>query len=203
MVGRLLKSMSDALLQFEAVYLSTIWRRPPPPEWIPIVVQSSAIEQTRQSSPFDINNIFDGFLWGVPVCRRSAEKRMMRKYGANNWTNGRKLILPHLKVCGSCGHYHEDGRLCPHCYAKVKAETSNMQEQMIKELGIKPVDKEVVILYEGEKQQHNDEFFQGKRIVEMNKPRPHWFSKNLLQKTGPVTEQGNSEASAIKPHDLG
>jgi hypothetical protein len=45
------------------------------------------------------------------------------------------------------------------CYSKVKAETTVLQEQMIQELGIKPVEKEVAILYQGEKNQFNDEFF--------------------------------------------
>jgi hypothetical protein len=45
------------------------------------------------------------------------------------------------------------------CYSKVKAETTILQEQMIKELGINPVEKEVAIVYQGEKNQFNDEFF--------------------------------------------
>lgn len=35
-----------------------------------------------------------------------------------------------------------------------------MQEKMVQELGIDPVEKEVVIVYQGEKQEHGDEFFQ-------------------------------------------
>ena len=35
-----------------------------------------------------------------------------------------------------------------------------MQEKMVQELGINPVEKEVVIVYQGEKQEHGDEFFQ-------------------------------------------
>ena len=31
---------------------------------------------------------------------------------------------------------------------------------MIEELGLNPIEKEVVILYKGEKQEHSDEFFQ-------------------------------------------
>ena len=46
------------------------------------------------------------------------------------------------------------------CYEKVKTETSAMQEKMVQELGINPVEKEVVIVYQGEKQEHGDEFFQ-------------------------------------------
>ena len=35
-----------------------------------------------------------------------------------------------------------------------------MQEKMINELGINPIDKEVAIVYEGEAQEHPDEFFE-------------------------------------------
>nr|CAG4635186.1 EOG090X0IGM [Alona affinis] len=211
MALRLLKSFNEALLQFEAVYIAPIlWRKPPPPELLmPVAVQSNlaALQQQPPPKPFDINSIFDGFLWGAPTFRRSVERRMMRKYGAENWETGKKLIpiRKDLKPCVSCGHYHEAGRLCPNCYAKIKAETTAIQEEMVKELGLNPVDKEVVIMYEGEKQEHDDEFFQGKRIVEMKKTRPAWFSKNLLQKSGPAAEAGGSsdEATAIKPHNLG
>ena len=37
----------------------------------------------------------------------------------------------------------------------------------------------------------------------MDKPRPSWFSKNLLQKSGPVSEVTSGEVTAIKPHNLG
>lgn len=95
---------------------------------------------------------------------------------------------------------------------------------MVQELGLNPIEKEVAIVYQGEKQQFDDDFFQvihfqktcsifpcklisliflqNKKVVEMEKPRPKWFSRNLLQKTGPATELGN-ETTAIKPHDLG
>lgn len=45
------------------------------------------------------------------------------------------------------------------CYSKVKEETSALQEQMIKEQGLNPIDKEIAILYKGEKQQYSDDFF--------------------------------------------
>lgn len=119
MAVRLLRSLHEALLQFEAVYITPIlWRRPPPPELlIPVVVRSNlaALQQERPpSQPFDLKEIFDGFLWGAPTFRRSVERRMMRKYGAENWETGKKLIpiRKDLKPCVSCGHFHEDGRLC-------------------------------------------------------------------------------------------
>nr|SVE75501.1 EOG090X0IGM [Daphnia dolichocephala] len=202
MAGPILKYLSDALLKFEYVYLTPLLSRPPVPQWMPVLAQSSQ-QSLEKNTPFDINSIFDGFLWGVPTCRRSVEKRMMRKFGAPNWHN--KLILPRkdIKTCGACGDHHEVGRLCPNCYSKVKAETAVIQEKMVKELGLDPVDKEVAIVYQGEKNQFDDEFFKGKNIVEMEKPRPKWFSKNLLQKSGPNSNLSNTETTVIKPHDLG
>lgn len=189
MVGHFLRSLSRALLQFEAVYVTPLWRKPPRPELIPIMVQSASaqLESAMQGTggSFDINSIFDGFLWGAPTYRRSVEKREMRKYGAENWSTGRKLIpiRKDLKTCYTCGHYHEDGRLCrklrtnlviitvfifisecfyrlANCYAKIREETKAMQEKMVNELGLEPIDKDVVIMYDGEKHEHDDEFFQ-------------------------------------------
>ncbi|XP_046635367.1 39S ribosomal protein L32, mitochondrial-like [Daphnia pulicaria] len=199
MAGQILKRWADALVHFEYVYLNAFLRQPHTPQWIPLLVQPTQ-ELVHKNESFNINSIFDGFLWGVPTCRRSAEKRMMRKYGSPQWHN--KLILPRkdIKVCGTCGHYHEEKCLCPNCYSKVKAETTILQEQMIKELGINPVEKEVAIVYQGEKNQFNDEFFKDNKVIEVEKPRPKWFSKNLLQKSNANV---TIETSTIKPHDLG
>nr|CAG4646703.1 EOG090X0IGM [Macrothrix elegans] len=204
MAGSILRSITEAISHLEYVILAGLGRRPPPAlEYIPALVCSTE-QAVTQKAPFDINSIFDGFLWGVPTCRRSAEKRMMRKFGAPNWHN--KLILPkkNLKECNACGHYHEERRLCPNCYAKVMEETKAMQEKIIAQLGINPIEKDVAVVYEGEKRQFDDEFLKTRNIVEMEKPRPRWFSKNLLQKSGSAAvEQGSSEATAIKPHELG
>lgn len=77
-------------------------------------------------------------------------------------------------------------------------ETKAMQEKIQNELGLEPINKEVVVLYQGEKDGKPTEFFEGKRIVEMEKPRPSWFSKNLLQET---TQQPAS-TSDVKPSQL-
>nr|CAG4644448.1 EOG090X0IGM [Lepidurus arcticus] len=144
--------------------------------------------------------IFDGFLHAVPTCRRTVEKRWCRKYGARNW--GWKILTPKydIKTCLNCGHHHEAGRLCPHCYGKVKAETKVLQEAMVNEFGLRPIDKEVAVLYEGEKEQVSDDFLVSKRVVEMKKPRPAWFTKNLLQKT--LTTESDASA-VVKPSQLG
>lgn len=74
-----------------------------------------------------------------------------------------------------------------------------MQDQIQNELKLEPVEKEVVVLYQGEKVGKLEEFFKGKRIVEMQKERPAWFSKNLLQET----TQKNATTKEVKPSDLG
>lgn len=73
-----------------------------------------------------------------------------------------------------------------------------MQEKIQENLGLDPVDKEVIVLYEGEKAEQSAEELKGKRIVEMKKPRPMWFTKNLLQKS----TQQLSETKEVKPSDL-
>lgn len=41
--------------------------------------------------------------------------------------------------------------IAAHCYEKVRVETELMQEKIQKELGLNPVDQEVIVLYDGEK----------------------------------------------------
>lgn len=119
MASNLVRSIEAVLKQLEHVFLTPFGPRPPV-EMIPVFAQTSGLSQKRET--FDLRSIFDGFLWGVPTCRRTAEKRMMRKYGAANWHN--KLILPRkdLKPCGSCGHYHEENRLCRKYKRKVRTQ---------------------------------------------------------------------------------
>ncbi|CAG9766848.1 unnamed protein product [Ceutorhynchus assimilis] len=141
----------------------------------------------------------DGFLFAVPKHRRSIEKRWKRKFGNPDYDL--KILLPRkdIRTCNSCGDDHEAGVLCPTCYKKVIDETKLMQEAIQKELKLEPVEQEVVVMYEGEKDNQPQEYWKGKRIVEMPKPRPQWFSENLLQKT---TQKG-ADTSDVKPSELG
>lgn len=45
------------------------------------------------------------------------------------------------------------------CYNKVMEETRSMQEEIVKELKLDPIDKEVVVLYEGEKEEQSSDFW--------------------------------------------
>lgn len=144
--------------------------------------------------------IGDGILWGVPKHRKTIEKRLKNRFGTPGLSSKMIPERTHLRVCNNCGHHHEVGVLCPTCYEKVRKETELMQEKIKDELKLTPIESEVVVLYDGEKGEKPDEFWKGKRIVEMEKPRPNWFSRNLMQKS---TQPAATTTAAVKPDELG
>lgn len=63
--------------------------------------------------PFSLKDIVgDGFLWAVPRCRRTLEKRLTRKFGHPKYVL--KILQPKqtLRTCNVCGDDHEVGVLC-------------------------------------------------------------------------------------------
>lgn len=86
-------------------------------------------------------------------------------------------------------------------------ETKEIREKIKSELKLSPIENDVVVLYEGEQQKEPADFWNGRRIIEMPKPRPMWFSKNLMQRT----TQPNADTSEVeevttinlKPSNLG
>ncbi|KAF0305948.1 39S ribosomal protein L32, mitochondrial [Amphibalanus amphitrite] len=144
----------------------------------------------------------DGFLWAVPKYRRSVERRMMRRYGAESWPNGRKLIKPknNLIFCLKCGSHYLPGMLCMTCYNRVKSETEELQKAVAQQQGLTPPDREVAIVYRGEREAIDDQQAKAVRLVELPKERPRWFSKNLMQRT---TTPVATETAPVKPSDLG
>ncbi|XP_053603778.1 large ribosomal subunit protein bL32m [Plodia interpunctella] len=143
--------------------------------------------------------IGDGMLLAVPKFRRTVEKRLKRKFGSPDYVW--KMLVPqtNIRVCRDCGHHHENGRLCENCYSKIKVETEEIKQKIQEKLGSGPIEKDVIVLYEGDNtEEQPQEFWNGKRIIEMQKERPQWFSKNLLQKT----TQQPSDSTDVKPTDL-
>jgi len=190
------------LHKFESALPGLFGRYPFPPGSLGVLVESiSKVSQsTQQSQPFSIKDfIGDGFLWAVPKHRRTIEKRMKMKYGSPNYHM--KILQPkhQLKLCDNCGFHFEANHLCPTCYDKVRKETELIKDKIMSKLKLDKVESEVVVLYDGEKGQQSDEFWKGKRIVEMEKPRPSFFSKNLLQKS----THPNATTKQIKPNELG
>ncbi|XP_055321630.1 39S ribosomal protein L32, mitochondrial [Sitodiplosis mosellana] len=182
--------------------LPQIFGRGFPPEPMCVVACPNympAVNETQSSTPFSLKDLIgDGILWAVPKHRKSIERRLKAKYGHPRYVM--KIYTPKttLRICVQCGHDHEVGVLCPNCYKRVMDETQQMQQIIEEKLGLNPDDKEVVVLYDGERDKPA-EFWEGKRVVEMEKPRPTWFSKNLLQKT----TQPAAKTTEVKPTNLG
>ena len=67
------------------------------------------------------------------------------------------------------------------CYKKVREETEEMKAKMDPDVYLyNSPHTEVVYLYKGENSESERLKYKGKYIVEMEKPRPEWFPKNLL-----------------------
>ncbi|CAO1422168.1 unnamed protein product [Diamesa serratosioi] len=201
-MSSLIYRINLALQRFESILPSLFGRYPYPPSNFGILAleQTPADNTTSKRPAFSLKDLIgDGMLWAVPKTRRTVEKRLNRKFGDPFYVW--KLLKPktQLKVCDSCGHHHEVGILCAHCYENVRKETELIKEKIEKQLKLDPVDSEVIVLYDGEKGEHASEYWKGKRIVEMERPRPSWFSKNLLQKT----TQPLANTKEVKPDELG
>lgn len=138
----------------------------------------------------DLKEIFDGFLWGTPKRRTPRKKLWSRRYGNDNWGSGTKLWKPKRNIisCLECGSFHEFHTICRSCFDKVSAESQKIIEELRKAWDMQPIDKEVEILYQGEKPGS----VESKRIVEMDRPRPLWFSPNLAQRTANLSRKINA-----------
>uniref|UniRef100_A0A2M3Z963 Large ribosomal subunit protein bL32m n=1 Tax=Anopheles braziliensis TaxID=58242 RepID=A0A2M3Z963_9DIPT len=193
---RVIDKLQDNLLVLEHSFLGG--DRFPPGGWALAGVEELPVQRKQQfptSRPFSLSDFLgNGILWAVPKHRRTVEKRHKRKYGSPEYKL--KILTPksHLRSCATCGSDHEVGVLCPTCYRQVRTETEQMQEKIQQELKLDPVDREVVVLYASEKEEQPAEFWQDKRVVEMEKPRPLWFSRNLLQKATQI-----ADPDAVKP----
>ena len=147
-------------------------------------------------------------LWNTPKKRKSLEKRNLAKYaGANsqsntNWGTG-KFILKNnkIRVDHRTKEFFELGRLAPETYKKVMEETKAIKERVSQafENGLKPRNQEVSVRYQNET--NEDDIKSGKRIVEMEKERPAFFSANLMQKARTSSESAKS--TTVRPTGLG
>ncbi|XP_017877624.1 39S ribosomal protein L32, mitochondrial-like, partial [Ceratina calcarata] len=72
-----------------------------------------------------------------------------------------------------------------------------IQKAIRDSLKLEPIEQEVIVLYEGEKENLRDDFWKKQRIVEVPKKRPEWFNPNLLQ---PTIEE-SPELENKKPED--
>ena len=140
-----------------------------------------------------MKDIFDGFVWHAPRKRRSLGARLNRKFGyIDKYQPQSKLIKKkhNLIICEECGNYHESFSICQFCYLKVKEEAKQVQEAMIKKLGLNPVEKEVTISYKGERENaiEDDRYF-----IEIPKERPVWFNSNLISNSVPRAKDNKTK----------
>ncbi|XP_045460821.1 39S ribosomal protein L32, mitochondrial [Harmonia axyridis] len=181
MVSSLISRLSNSILKLEqTLNLILGFNRLPPPAYCLASIETNRVQPKE---PFSLESLIgNGFLWAVPKHRRTIEKRLKMKYGSPKYVM--KILQPktNIRICNACGDHHEIGILCPTCYKRIMNETKDMKEAIQEKLGLQPIEKEVVVLYENEKSTLEGEY-EGQPIVEMKKPRPSWFSKNLLQQT--------------------
>ncbi|KAJ1527714.1 hypothetical protein ONE63_007673 [Megalurothrips usitatus] len=190
--------ISGALAKFENSVGLLVSRLFPPggPDFALAGLELPANNTSTSWLPSAKEILEDCFLRAVPRNRRSLEKRHKRRFGHLDHVWKMLWLKKNLQSCMQCGNFHEPGILCPHCYHKVIEETKQISENIQKVLKLDPVDKDVIVLYENEEA---PEFHEGKRIVEMQKPRPPWFSKNLMESS---TQEPNDTAKELKPKDL-
>jgi hypothetical protein len=98
-----------------------------------------------------------------------------------------KYVKPKTNIvaCLNCGAYHEIGRICAKCYAKVKKETDAIFEKLNSdEYKYSYPNQEHVVVYENDSQELKDNLKKDdkKRIIEMPSKRPEWFNTNLMSK---------------------
>ncbi|XP_054013798.1 39S ribosomal protein L32, mitochondrial [Hylaeus anthracinus] len=200
MASGLMSRLSRAFKTFEQA-IDIILGRGFPPGGLCAIDCNHVMNQVQPSngskrSLKDILN--DGFLWAVPKCRRSVEKRLNRKFGFPEYNWKPHVPKTNILMCRKCGHDYEAGTLCGYCYEIVKKETLEIQEVIKNQLGLQPVEENIVVLYEGEKKHMSDEFWKKQRIVELPKKRPEWFNQNLLQSTA----KEPSDSEDVKTKDL-
>ncbi|XP_029667047.1 39S ribosomal protein L32, mitochondrial [Formica exsecta] len=198
MAGGLINRLCLSLQRFEQTIFQTIFGRGFSPELCAIDC-NSFLNEPKLDNPFgsqpleDIFNI--GILWAVPKKRRTIEKRLGRRFGVEKYCWKPPVPKTNLLICTNCGHDYEAGRLCGHCYEKVKVETKEIRDAIQKKLGLNPVEENIIVLYDGEKHDKTHKFWKKQRVVEMPKKRPSWFHRNLLE----PTTQEPSDKGDVKP----
>ncbi|KYQ57342.1 39S ribosomal protein L32, mitochondrial [Trachymyrmex zeteki] len=191
--------LSLAIQKFEQAIQIIFGRGFPPGSLCAVDCNGFLSEPKSGNRLSSLKEIFDnGFLWAVPKKRRSLETRYKRRFGQPKYLWKPPIAKTNLLSCVNCGHHYEAGRLCGHCYEKVKLETKEIQNAIQKKLGLSLVEQDVIVLYDGEKDSKTDHFWKKQRIIEMPKKRPSWFHRNLLE----PTSQEPSDRKNVKPTNL-
>lgn len=126
----------------------------------------------------------DGTLWGVPKKRPTIESRLRKRFGVPGYPLNTHVIRSRSDIvtCERCGDHHEAFTICRTCYLQVKGETEKIKSEINAQTSpLEPKEKDVFLKYENENADGDtDDKF---RIIEIPRPRPKWFTKNLMEKS--------------------
>ncbi|XP_069121464.1 large ribosomal subunit protein bL32m-like [Argopecten irradians] len=151
-------------------------------QYLPAVVGCPALPESTNNMPPDNQSLLSELLNGTAIMwashqtqrsRRSKEKRQTRRFG-DSYIRKHQNLQKDIVSCVRCGSFHKYNTICGACYDKVRQETQEMMERMGDHLKYDTPRSEIAVIYEDEdREQHK---LQNKFIVQMEKPRPQWFS---------------------------
>ncbi|CAF0942899.1 unnamed protein product [Rotaria sordida] len=114
--------------------------------------------------------------------RATIERRRIRRHSDLPMSLMIKYGTPRqdLHQCLECGTWHEKKTICGNCYDRIRKETQAMKDSYPNkdEFNHNHSQQEIVYVYKNDEKFHDDT----KRIVEIQRERPTWFSKNLIPK---------------------
>lgn len=114
--------------------------------------------------------------------RATIERRRVRRHSDLPMSLMIKYGTPRqdLHQCLECGKWHEKKTICGNCYDRIRKETQAIKDSYPNkdEFNYNHPQQEIVYVYKNE----NSITDQTKRIVEIPRERPTWFSKNLIPK---------------------
>lgn len=140
-------------------------------------------------------------VWNTPKNRKTIEKRTMAKFGGKEWGNCKIWKADkRIRVDHRTGEYFQLGKLAPKTYKTVMDETKEIQKKISSYFsdGLKPRDTEVVVKYQDDDRENLEKSLP---IVEMEKPRPSFFSSNLMQRAKPSSQA--AKTTSVRPTGLG
>jgi large subunit ribosomal protein L32 len=114
--------------------------------------------------------------------RATVERRRMRRHSDLPMSLMMKYGTPRqdLHQCLECGTWHEKKTICGNCYDRIRKETQAMKDSYPNkdEFNYNYPQEEIVYVYKNDEQIVD----QTKRLVEIPRERPTWFTKNLIPK---------------------
>ncbi len=118
--------------------------------------------------------------------RATIERRRIRRHSDLPMSLMNKYGTPRqdLHQCLECGTWHEKKTICGNCYDRIRKETQLMKDSYPNkdEFNYNHPQQEIMYVYKNEEKISDEK----KRIVEIPRERPTWFSKNLIPKINTI-----------------